>query len=179
MSYTVRVGEHYLERHDGTEKDFAVAEVHVHERYNVGRQFNNDIALLKLKNPVDFQGPYAGPACLPPTGKDYRGSQNCVLSGWGLVQRYPQRLADRLQKVTGRIWGAQELLRQYGRLPEHVSDSASPGAGPPAWVTLAAPSSAPTDMAPMTSSVSSPSVPAPAPENPASSPKFPNTERGF
>merc|ERR1711872_714331 len=56
MSYTVRVGEHYLERHDGTEKDFAVAEVHVHERYNVGRQFNNDIALLKLK-PRRFPGP--------------------------------------------------------------------------------------------------------------------------
>merc|ERR1712121_531667 len=80
-SYTVRVGEWYLKRGDGTEIDHAVSEVHVHERYNMGKQFNNDIALMKLAKPVDFAGPYAGPACLPAEGKDYRGSQNCMLSG--------------------------------------------------------------------------------------------------
>ena len=37
---------------------------------------------------------------MPPTGKDYRNSQNCMLSGWGLVKRYPQTLADQLQKVS-------------------------------------------------------------------------------
>merc|ERR1712200_203560 len=119
-SYTVRTGEWYLKRGDGTEKDHRVAEVHVHERYNKGKQFNNDIALMKLAAPVDFNGPYAGPACLPTEGKDYRGSQNCILSGWGLVKRWPQTLADRLQKVTGKIWGARDLLRQYYSLPDHV-----------------------------------------------------------
>merc|ERR1711911_357428 len=118
--YKVRVGEWYLKTQDGSEVDNYVTEVHVHERYNVGRQFNNDIALLKLAKPVDLSGPYAGPACVPAPGKDYRGDQNCILSGWGLVRRYPQTLANRLQKVTGKIWTARDLLSQYYSLPEHV-----------------------------------------------------------
>merc|ERR1712007_217396 len=126
-SYTVRTGEWYLKRGDGTEKDHRVVEVHVHERYNKGKQFNNDIALMKLAAPVNFNGPYAGPACLPTEGKDYRGSQNCILSGWGLVKRWPQTLADRLQKVTGKIWGARDLLRQYYSLPDHVVGFGEPG----------------------------------------------------
>merc|ERR1711955_163825 len=128
-AYTVRVGEWYLKRGDGTEKDFRVSEVHVHESYNRPKQFNNDIALMKLAQPVDFSGPYAGPACMPAAGKDYRGHQNCMLSGWGLVKRYPQTLADRLQKVTGKIWGARELLRQYWSLPDHVVGFGEPSQG--------------------------------------------------
>jgi len=128
-SYTVRVGEWYLKRGDGTEKDHAVAEVHVHERYNWPKQFNNDIAIMKLKTPVDFSGPYAGPACMPAAGKDYRGHQNCMLSGWGLVKRWPQTLADRLQKVTGKIWTARDLLRQYYSLPDHVVGFGEPSKG--------------------------------------------------
>merc|ERR1712198_431736 len=156
-AYTVRVGEWYLKRGDGTEKDMRVSEVHVRESYNRPKQFNNDIALMKLAQPVDFSGPYAGPACMPAAGKDYRGHQNCMLSGWGLVRRYPQTLANRLQKVTGRIWGARELLRQYYQLPDHVVGFGEPSKGWSAcMVTLAAPSSAPTAAAPTTSSVSSP-----------------------
>merc|ERR1711890_129940 len=82
-SYTVRVGEWHLKRRDGSEEDHAVSEVHVHERYNYPKQFNNDIAIMKLKNPVDLSGPYAGLACMPAAGKDYRGHSECQLSGWG------------------------------------------------------------------------------------------------
>merc|ERR1712137_1411285 len=178
-SYTVRTGEWYLKRGDGTEKDHRVAEVHVHERYNKGKQFNNDIALMKLAAPVDFNGPYAGPACLPTEGKDYRGSQNCILSGWGLVKRWPQTLANRLQKVTGKIWGARDLLRQYYSLPDHVVGFGEPGRWSACMVTPADPSSATTDPALSTSSALSPSDPALAPANPASSPKSLNTEIGF
>merc|ERR1712002_434964 len=134
-----------------------VSEVHVHERYNMGKQFNNDIALMKLAKPVDFAGPYAGPACLPAAGKDYREHQNCMLSGWGLVKRWPQTLADRLQKVTGKIWNARELLRQYYTLPDHVVGLVNPAkAGPPAWVIPAVPLSAPMAVVPTMSLVLSP-----------------------
>merc|ERR1711890_98368 len=68
-SYKVRVGEWHLKTSESSEVDMEVAEVHVHESYNSPKRFNNDIALLKLKNPVDYSGPYAGPACLPPAGK--------------------------------------------------------------------------------------------------------------
>merc|ERR1712137_1305159 len=97
-SYTVRTGEWYLKRGDGTEKDHRVVEVHVHERYNKGKQFNNDIALMKLAAPVDFNGPYAGPACLPTEGKDYRGSQNYSLPdhvvGFGEPGRWSACMGD-------------------------------------------------------------------------------------
>merc|ERR1712136_438148 len=163
-AYTVRVGEWYLKRGDGTEKDFRVSEVHVHERYNRPKQFNNDIALMKLAQPVDFSGPYAGPACMPAAGKDYRGHQNCMLS-----RRSPAK--------SGAPASSSD---NTGAFPTTLSDSVNPArAGPPAWVTPAAPSSAPTAAAPTMSSVSSPSVPAPALANPASSPRFPNTEDGF
>jgi len=125
--YKVRTGEWKLKRGDGTEIDMDVSEVHVHERYNYPKQFNNDIALMKLAKPVNFAGPYAGPACLPTAGKDYRNHQKCMLSGWGLVRRYPQTLADQLQKITGRIWGASELRRQYYSLPDHVVGFGEPG----------------------------------------------------
>merc|ERR1712243_318210 len=126
-AYTVRIGEWKLKANDGTEKDHKVAELHVHNRYNMGKQFNNDIPLMKLAAPVDFNTPCAGPACLPATAQDYRGSQDCILSGWGLVKRWPQTLADQLQKVTGGIWGARELLRQYYSLPDHVVGFGEPG----------------------------------------------------
>jgi len=128
-AYTVRVGEWFLKKSDGTEKDFKVSELHVHEMYDQGKRFNNDIALLKLASPVDFSGPYAGPACLPDTGKDYRESQNCILSGWGLIKRYPALIANRLQKVSGKIWSARRLTIAYFRmmLPDHVVGFGEPG----------------------------------------------------
>merc|ERR1712142_283655 len=178
-AYTVRVGEWKLKATDGTEKDHRVVEVHVHERYNKGKQFNNDIALMKLAAPVDFNGPYAGPACLPTEGKDYRGSQNCILSGWGLVKRWPQTLADRLQKVTGKIWEPVISSANTTAFPTTLSVSVNPADGLPAWVTPADPSSATTDPALSTSSALSPSDPALAPANPVSSPKSLNTEIGF
>merc|ERR1711890_70268 len=128
-SYTVRVGEWHLKRRDGSEEDHAVSEVHVHERYYYPKQFNSDIAIMKLKNPVDLSGPYAGLACMPAAGKDYRGHSECQLSGWGLVKRWPQTLADRLQKVTGKIWTARDLLRQYYSLPDHVVGFGNPSKG--------------------------------------------------
>ena len=53
---------------DGTEEDFSIAELHIHEdfgspykkQYPHYFHFNNDIALVKLTKPVDFSGPYAG-----------------------------------------------------------------------------------------------------------------------
>jgi len=127
-SYGVRVGEWHLKNYDGTEKDFAVQEIHVHENYNSPQQFQNDIALLKLKQPIDFVGPYAGPACVPKATDDYKGHKNCILSGWGLVKRYPQTLADQLQKVNGKIWTKEGLDGVWGNtLPPNVVGFGEPG----------------------------------------------------
>merc|ERR1712228_1016050 len=76
--------------------------------------------------------------------------------------------------------GARDLLRQYYSLPDHVVGFGEPSKGwSAAWVTPAVPSSAPMAVVPTMSSVLSPSDPAPAPENPVSSPKSLPTEIGF
>jgi len=109
---TVRTGDLYREKDDGTEKDYAISQWFIHEDYYwpLYNKFNNDIALIKLSKPVDFSGPYAGPACLPVAGKDYREHKNCILSGWGdLASKWDdggkQIRATRLQKIT---WWALE-----------------------------------------------------------------------
>jgi hypothetical protein len=61
-----------------------------------------------------LSGPYATPACLSMSGKDYCAHQGCQLSGWGLVKRYPQTLALLLQEITGKIWTLSALKQQYG-----------------------------------------------------------------
>jgi len=113
--YTVRVGEWYLNKEGDTEKDIAVTEVHVHHEYGWPTRFSHDIALLKLAEPVDFSGPYVGPACVPDPGKRYyNGNDNCILSGWGLIKRHPETDADRLQKVTGQLWTRKDLRDVWG-----------------------------------------------------------------
>lgn len=107
-SYKVRVGEWHLKSNDGPERDFEVAELHIHESYNSPQQFQNDIALLKLKQPIDFSGPYAGPACVPKSTDDYRAHERCMLSGWGLIKRYPQMLLDLANLTSGLL--AWEIL---------------------------------------------------------------------
>jgi len=120
--YKVRVGEWFLKQDDGTEKDISISNIWVHEGYNDGPAFNNDISLFKLSEPVDFSGPYAGTACLPAIGKDYRGTQDCMLSGWGLIKRKPKTRANQLQKIDGMIWAQRKLERAYWTLdlPDHV-----------------------------------------------------------
>jgi len=126
---TVRTGDLYREKDDGTEKDYAISQWFIHEDYYwpLYNKFNNDIALIKLSKPVDFSGPYAGPACLPVAGKDYREHKNCILSGWGdLASKWDdggkQIRATRLQKMTSYIWEDSKLVDMYSWrwLPDHV-----------------------------------------------------------
>merc|ERR1719244_2145340 len=103
-TYRVRVGEWHLNSRDGTEQDLPVRAIHVHASFNSPQQFQNDIALLQL----------ARTASLPSPGADYRG-QTCTLSGWGLVRRHPEQLADQLQKVSGQIWTRSKAQSVWGR----------------------------------------------------------------
>merc|ERR1712131_534212 len=111
-SYRVRVGKWHLNSPDGSEQDIPIAAIHVHSQFNSPQQFQHDIALLQLARPAS--GAYVGTASLPAAGADYRG-QTCTLSGWGLVRRHPQQLADQLQKVTGQIWTRAKAQAEWGR----------------------------------------------------------------
>jgi len=111
-TYRVRVGEWHLNSRDGTEQDLPVRAIHVHASFNSPQQFQNDIALLQLARPASGAG--VGTASLPSPGADYRG-QTCTLSGWGLVRRHPEQLADQLQKVSGQIWTRSQAQSVWGR----------------------------------------------------------------
>merc|ERR1712002_1154234 len=165
-AYTVRTGEWYLKRGDGTEKDHRVAEVHVHERYNKGKQFNNDIALMKLAAPPTSTAPTLAPPACPLKAKTTVAAKTASSpdGDWSNVGPKPSpTVSKRSPAKSGEPAISSANTTAF---PTTLSVSANPADGPPAWVTPADPSSATTD-------------PALAPANPASSPKSLNTEIGF
>lgn len=77
--------------------ELEVESIHIHELYNEtkkGVQAAYDIALLKLRNPVEFMLTAEGYGsinriCLPEQNKEYEIGTEIILSGWGhLGQRY-------------------------------------------------------------------------------------------
>lgn len=111
-AWRVKAGEWRLNDNDGTEQQVEVRRIIRHDNYNNPHMFEHDIALVKLKTPIDFSGPFAGPACIPDTKKDYRGTTNCILSGWGYIENY--KTPNILKKVSGKIWTAEALKKKWG-----------------------------------------------------------------
>lgn len=71
---------HDVEFYPYVERD--VISVHVHPEYYAGT-LDNDLAILKLNQPVDFTGtPHISPACLPDKFTDF-SRQRCWTTGWG------------------------------------------------------------------------------------------------
>jgi len=110
--FRVRIGEWHQQNDDGTEKDIAVSKIIVHSQFNKPHPVEHDVALIKLASHVDFSGPYAGPACMPNAGDDYRGTEGCWLSGWGLVKP-PRDMPNTLQKLQGKIWTDADLKGRW------------------------------------------------------------------
>jgi len=92
-TYTIRVGEHDRNRREGSEKDMRVSRVVKHPSYNP-RTMNNDIAMFKLAQPVQFNQ-YVKPACLP-SGSAPVGTK-CYITGWGKT-RHPGSMTSVLQQ---------------------------------------------------------------------------------
>ncbi|XP_023690752.1 coagulation factor VII-like [Paramormyrops kingsleyae] len=80
----VVVGEHDLEKTEGSEQVIQVAEIVKHQHYNA-KTSDNDIALLRLRAPIVLS-PYAVPVCLPRREMAERELWAVTLhtvSGWG------------------------------------------------------------------------------------------------
>lgn len=80
----MRLGEwdvnHDVEFFPYIERD--VVSVHIHPEYYAGT-LDNDLAVLKLDQPVDFtKNPHISPACLPDKYSDFTGAR-CWTTGWG------------------------------------------------------------------------------------------------
>ncbi|XP_060930101.1 trypsin I-P1-like [Limanda limanda] len=89
----VVLSEHNLDIDEGSEQVFEVERYFI-KRFN-SRTFDNDILLLKLKQPAKLNS-YVEPAELPD------GTTNpivCTVSGWGVTQRYKRVLSPVLRAV--------------------------------------------------------------------------------
>ncbi|MBN3303498.1 FA10 factor, partial [Amia calva] len=62
-SFTVVLGEYDTEKSEGREATHNVEKVLIHHKY-IKETYNNDIAIIKLKEPIKFTN-YIIPACLP------------------------------------------------------------------------------------------------------------------
>lgn len=58
-----------------------VKRVVIHRDY-VERTFENDLAILELESPVEFQ-PYIVPICLPKTSEGDFSNEKAIVTGWG------------------------------------------------------------------------------------------------
>lgn len=89
-----------------------VAEIISHESYNVGAQFNNDIALLRLESPLALGTANAKVVQLPAAGAD-DSTGSLLLSGWGDVVEGAQTGTPILQTVTVPLITRESCADQY------------------------------------------------------------------
>jgi len=82
----VELGQHDLSSIAMKKK---VVKVIVHEQYNGFPNIKNDIALLKLDDPVDFNKyPNIRPICLPSNGGENYAESRAIVAGWGATSEF-------------------------------------------------------------------------------------------
>ncbi|XP_071778529.1 chymotrypsin-like elastase family member 2A [Centroberyx gerrardi] len=82
--YRVVLGEHNLYEYDGSEQFRAVEKIVVHPGWTGDLGKGNDIAVLRLVNPVYDNG-FVAIADLPAPGQMLPHGFTCYITGWGLM----------------------------------------------------------------------------------------------
>ncbi|XP_044032549.1 chymotrypsin-like elastase family member 2A isoform X2 [Siniperca chuatsi] len=82
--YRVAVGEYNLYKYDGSEQFIHVETIVVHPGWTEDLGKGNDIALLRLANPVYYNG-HVAIAELPTPGEMLPHDFTCYITGWGLM----------------------------------------------------------------------------------------------
>merc|ERR1719228_2710477 len=90
-----------------------VEQVIVHEQYDKIRVVN-DIALLKLQDPVDFnKHPNIRPICLPSNSRENYAGSRAIVAGWGVTGENEGH-SDVLLEATVTVLSDTECRRIYG-----------------------------------------------------------------
>uniref|UniRef100_A0A3B1KC78 Transmembrane serine protease 5 n=1 Tax=Astyanax mexicanus TaxID=7994 RepID=A0A3B1KC78_ASTMX len=76
---------------------YAVEKIIYNKNYN-HRSHDNDIALMKLRTPLNFSDTIR-PACLPQYDHDLPGGTQCWISGWGYTQPDDVHIPDTLKEA--------------------------------------------------------------------------------
>ncbi|RWS17613.1 testisin-like protein [Dinothrombium tinctorium] len=106
--WEVRVGEHNQKITETYEKTYSVSRVFHYPWY---RGYDNDIALMKLSEPVEVNE-YVSPICLPASTEIEFTDRECVATGWGKVD-YNKKGADILQKVKIQVFDNSDCHNAY------------------------------------------------------------------
>ncbi|XP_076281626.1 uncharacterized protein LOC143209612 isoform X2 [Lasioglossum baleicum] len=93
----VRIGEHDLSVHEGSEQELRVDSIKVHPQYDADT-VDNDIAMLRLSVPVQAS-PSRGIACLPAPNQPLPANQLCTIIGWGKSRVTDDGVTDVLHEV--------------------------------------------------------------------------------
>uniref|UniRef100_A0A3Q0SXU9 Peptidase S1 domain-containing protein n=1 Tax=Amphilophus citrinellus TaxID=61819 RepID=A0A3Q0SXU9_AMPCI len=82
--YRVVVGDYNLDKYEGSEQLIRVDNIVVHPNWNGDLAHGNDIALLKLADPIYNNG-YVAIADLPYPDQTLANGFTCYITGWGLM----------------------------------------------------------------------------------------------
>ncbi|XP_017005930.3 trypsin-1 [Drosophila takahashii] len=108
---SVRLLEHDRKMSHMQKIDRKVAEVITHPKYNA-RNYDNDIAIIKLDEPVEFNE-ILHPVCMPTPGRSFKG-ENGIVTGWGAL-KVGGPTSDTLQEVQVPILSQDECRKsRYG-----------------------------------------------------------------
>ncbi|KAH9278474.1 Enteropeptidase [Echinococcus granulosus] len=93
----VRLGDHYLGRvNEMWQEDILVDEILI---YPSGTNFlESDIAILKLKRPVEFSTGVQ-PVCIPPPNFELAAGTECYAVGWGLTEKFFEQVPKELMET--------------------------------------------------------------------------------
>ncbi|CAH1785597.1 unnamed protein product, partial [Owenia fusiformis] len=112
-STTVVLGEHDRDTASGNEVRAPSAMIIPHEGYAAGAPYPNDIALIKLQQPVTFND-YIQPACLPEDpNMSVTTEDNCLITGWGSTQDTGNNKL--LQELVVPIWSKEDCAARWGQ----------------------------------------------------------------
>ena len=80
--FTITLGIRHLLEHPESKVMLGVDRVIVHPNYGEANGIANDIALLRLSEPVEFND-YVRPACLATLQNETMAYSRCWIAGWG------------------------------------------------------------------------------------------------
>ncbi|XP_035707945.1 trypsin-1 [Folsomia candida] len=95
-SYTLVAGDHNLTLNEGTEQSRSVTAIVIHPGYNRPTIINNDIALMRVDRPFEFNE-FVGPAVIPQL--NFVPTALATVAGWGMLSFPIGDLPDVLMKV--------------------------------------------------------------------------------
>ena len=104
-----------LRRNEGVEQERFASLVLPHERYGQNAEEQNDICLLKVRQPFLFNR-QVDRIMLPNKFEYYPPGKMLMVSGWGKLNSESEYLPDTLQKVRVPVVSDSECRREYRRV---------------------------------------------------------------